>query len=455
MPSAYLHLAFAASGDPEDGFANVNLEAAAVELGFLEFASSQFGVLENCITRPDETAVHYFNKGKILYRRNNYRGAVEAFQTCIAANPKHADAPIRMIESMQADGRTSEALDIALPLINGTIGPSLDLLSVISDFPDSSLRQLAPRIQPNIEMLACPDLNDQTMRDFILARIYHVTGNYEKAWQTARAANLCKRDQVRAEREKDRHWEQKILDWSRSGNFPASSGLPHTKSIPLFILGPSRSGKTTLETLLSNVHGVRRGYENKLLSNAVSKANSSSGRLPSGFLPFLPDSLLPAFFHNYHRLIEKRSSGSSVFTTTTPGLIAYVPSILAALPGAKFVLMRRSSLDLLVRTYFKSYRSGHYHAYDPNWIIEYIDWYEQLSQQWEKVFPGSVRILSYEELVADTVGVVSDILEWLGLRLEASLSALVVGDDRYVSEPYIPILKKEESIDSSYLNYSR
>jgi tetratricopeptide (TPR) repeat protein len=450
-PNAYLHLAFAASGDPQDAFASVNLEAAAVEFGFLEHASSQFAALENSIARPEELAVHYFNKGKALYRQNDYRGAVEAFRKCLEANPKHTDAPIRTIDCLQAEGRFAEAFDLAQKLLASTKALSLELASVVCDFPDKALRRLAPQIAPRIDAIECKEMDARIARDFILAKLHHATGEHEKAWAAASAANAVKRETVRQEREKDAYWEKQILQWACSGKFPPSSGLPPTGAVPLFILGPSRSGKTTLESHLSKLDGVRRGFENKLLSSAVSKANNASGRLPSGFLPFLPDGLLPAFCQNYHRLFERKSADAKVFTTTTPGLIAYLPSILAALPNAKFVLMRRAPLDLLVRTYFKNYRSGHTHACDPNWILEYIDWYEQLSRQWEKNFPENVRTQSYEELVTDTGAQVRNAAAWLGLCADIDPSAFTAGDDRGVSAPYLPIIKKEGSLDPSRL----
>lgn len=449
LPAAYLHLGFASSGDPDDAFASINLEAAAFELGFLDFASSQFQNLEEAISRPEERAVHYFNKGKILARQNDYAGAIEAYRACLAANPNHPDAPVRLMDSMHAEGMTSEAFEMALSLLRGAQAPSLELLSIAGDFSDSALRELAPLIEPHLQALDRSDGNAQVARDFLWAKLCHAKGEYEDAWRFAKAANLEKRKQVAAERERDAQWEKSILDWSRGGDLPPPSGLPANTAIPLFLLGPSRSGKTTLERLLSKIGGVRRGFENKLVSSAVAKANNTGGMLPSGFLPFLPDRLLPKFSEIYHRLIEMRSAGSKVFTTTTPGLVAYVPSIAAALPTAKFVLMRRSPLDLLVRTYFKNYRSGHHHAFDPRWIAEYVAWYDDLSRQWEKRFPDRVRILSYEQLVADPAKTVSDIASWLGLPLQSREGPVVVGDDRGVARPYMSIMEKEGAIAPS------
>jgi tetratricopeptide (TPR) repeat protein len=448
LPAAYLHLAYASSGDPDDGFASVNLEAAAFELGFLESAASQFQSLEAAISRPDERAVHFFNKGKILNRRNDYVGSIEAYRTCLAANPKHPEAPVRMIDSMHAEGMASEAFETALSLLRSTKEPSFELLSVAADFSDEALRELVPLIEPHLDAVECRDQNARIAHDFLRAKLSHAKGEYEDAWRFAMAANLEKRGQVAAERERDAQWEKSILEWSRGGHIPSSSGLSPNASVPLFLLGPSRSGKTTLESLLSRIEGVRRGFENKLLSSAVAKANNAGGMLPSGFLPFLPDRLLPKFSEIYHRLVESKSAGSKVFTTTTPGLVAYVPSIIAALPTAKFILMHRSPLDLLVRTYFKNYRSGHHHAYDPKWIAEYVDWYDDLSRQWEKQFPERVRILSYEQLVANPTKTVSDIAMWLGLNPQ-SLEGPLVGDDSGVAKPYISIMKKEGAIAPS------
>lgn len=449
IAAAYLHLSFAASGNPDDGFSLVNLEAADFELGFLDHATNQFESLETSMTQPEERAVHYFNKGKILYRKNEYQAAGEAFQACVAFNPTHDEALIRTIECMQADGRISQAFQITQDLLNGSSAPGLELLSVASDLPDLLLSRLAARMAPHVDKIECRDVGSRMTVDFLKARIRHVSGDYEGAWQAAKSANLVKREQVHADRARDRQWEKTILDWSRCGDFQKRSGQPSNTSTPLFILGPSRSGKTTLEALLSTFQGVRRGFENKILSSAVSKTNNASGMLPSGFLPFLPDSLLPRFYENYYRMIEARSAGSRVFTTTTPGLVAHVQAIKCALPGAKFVLMNRAPHDLMVRTYFKNYRSGHSHACDPIWIGEYIEWYDQFARQWKLHFPDCVKILSYEQLVSDPDKVLREVAEWVGLARRSVAGELKVGDDRGVSRPYVSILEREGAIAPS------
>ena len=45
----------------------------------------------------------------------------------------------------------------------------------------------------------------------------------------------------------------------------------------IFIFGPSRSGKTTLERLIATCDGVKRGYENPILENSVRGAFRTAG----------------------------------------------------------------------------------------------------------------------------------------------------------------------------------
>src|SRR5207248_3192822 len=56
-------------------------------------------------------------------------------------------------------------------------------------------------------------------------------------------------------------------------------GLP----ISLFILGPSRSGKTTMEHLVSTLDGVKRGYENPSVDTAVRRAFPTAALLAGRF----------------------------------------------------------------------------------------------------------------------------------------------------------------------------
>src|SRR5262249_45956642 len=59
----------------------------------------------------------------------------------------------------------------------------------------------------------------------------------------------------------------------------------------LFILGPSRSGKTTMEMLVSTLDDIKRGYENLTVRKAVNLAFEAGGLPADPLLESLPTTL--------------------------------------------------------------------------------------------------------------------------------------------------------------------
>src|SRR5205823_7329608 len=68
-------------------------------------------------------------------------------------------------------------------------------------------------------------------------------------------------------------------------------GQGHT--ISLFILGPSRSGKTTLEKLVGALDGVKPGYEDGIVEETVRRACETAGLPAITWLENLPQMLHP------------------------------------------------------------------------------------------------------------------------------------------------------------------
>ena len=63
---------------------------------------------------------------------------------------------------------------------------------------------------------------------------------------------------------------------------------PPSHPLSLFIIGPSRSGKTTVERLLGQVEGIKCGYESRLAERTARRTSQLSGLLTISTPPDLP-----------------------------------------------------------------------------------------------------------------------------------------------------------------------
>src|SRR5262249_48228575 len=146
-------------------------------------------------------------------------------------------------------------------------------------------------------------------------------------------------------------------------------------AISLFILGPSRSGKTTMEMLVGTLEGVRRGYENRTVRNAVSLAFETGGLSASSLLENLPPTLHSVCRETYIDELTKRVGPAKVFTNTNPGLIHSADLIAGILPSTRFILVKRDLQDNLLRIYQRKYKRWHLYSYDLVTASDHIVWY--------------------------------------------------------------------------------
>jgi len=158
---------------------------------------------------------------------------------------------------------------------------------------------------------------------------------------------------------------------------PSGSRGTGNREIPvsLFILGPSRSGKSTMERLVSGLAGVKRGYENPMVENAVRRTFQSSALPTDTRLSHLPSPAHPLCREIYLGELVRRSGSARIFTNTNPGCIFEAASIATMFERTRFILMKRNLDDNLLRTYLRKYGEANAYAYDLKAAREHILWY--------------------------------------------------------------------------------
>ncbi len=425
----------AAIHDPKDFRILSNLAALYHELEAYEMAerTCRFA-LE---LRPD-SAITHFNLGKIYQQQKEYEKAAAAFRTALDLDPRYFLAAIELGQCCEHLGRLEEAADIyhrSMEMGSGDVSVSLYALS---DLPASLVRvDLVAALLKLREEPRNPTPEDELDFTFTLARALDKAGRYEEAWENLVKANAIMRERRRADYEIGRDFEVQSLRWARqcpvvvAPPSPAEAGEP----VPLFILGTSRSGKSTVERLLSACPGVRCGYENQLVAESVKATNQAAGRLTSSFFPALPEELYPLFGQFYRDGLRRRGNGASIFTTTTPSLIVNVPRLIAIIPGTRFIFVKRDRMDTAIRLFFKKYRIGNDYSYDIKWIFGHIEWYHEMIDMFAERYAARCLVLDYSEVVAEPAVAAQRIARFCGLP-EPAGGLPSLGDDRGCAAPY-------------------
>ena len=221
---------------------------------------------------------------------------------------------------------------------------------------------------------------------------------------------------------------------------PVAARRDENSPIPLFILGPSRSGKTTLERLIGAAWaGIKTGHEAPIVEKALRRTFQAAAIPASGNLDELPTELLPVFRDNYREEALRRAASMPVLTGTPPTRMVDAGILSAALPNVRFLLVKRDVEDVTWRIYMTKYATANPYAYDLKEIRDYVGWYNAMIDLMAEKLPHTTRVVSYEDMVAQPGAV---------LRMAGGLCDLPPvadapppGDDRGCAAPYMKFLR--------------
>jgi len=186
---------------------------------------------------------------------------------------------------------------------------------------------------------------------------------------------------------------------------PGRSGRPDKgkRPVSLLILGPSGCGKTTVEKLVGALPGVKCGYENPIIENAVRWTFQTANLLTISVLAHLPAQLEALFRQIYFEELARRAGSAAIFTNTLSNCVYDdVARLVSVLQNVRFVFVTRALDDNLLRIFMRKYQGGTvFYGYDLKAARDHIQWFNQMMHLMADKFPDLVRILNYEDIVAD------------------------------------------------------
>jgi Flp pilus assembly protein TadD len=388
--------------------------------------------------QPEDPEVHCV-LGEVYYEDRDYELAARSFEKSISLKPDHLRANDGLGHSLTHLGQPVGAAR-AFETVHAADPSNAKVLYALSQLPS------AVTSTDFLEALKqCKRFSKQEQSDFesdckfVTAAALDKAGRHEEAWQALIDANEIENRVHGAQYRESVPRLEKALSLARSNAIKPAPEAPDAP-ISLFIVGPSRSGKTTLEAVLAAAAGVRRGYESRIVEKAAYRTFQLSGLLSSNKLSDLPRELESRFGKIYLESIVKVAGGAKVVTNTHPGMIDQIGRIAECVPNARFVFVKRDVNDIVLRILMKKYRSGNHYAYKLQHARQYVAWYYDMIDTWQAKLPKISLCIDYNELVADPnlhsgrIGALSG----LGLSFDTRNA---VGDDRDCARPYLSWLK--------------
>ena len=319
-------------------------------------------------------------------------------------------------------------------------------LTLLKQFPRSanllySLSRLPPSLV-NVDIFSLldqaePDEDEsqedfETLRALARAAALDKAGRHRQAWESLVIGNRRPALELRDDQRKAVQRQNAALAKAKASPVDSLPGgsCSDTAAVSLFILGPSRSGKTTLERFIGTIDDVRQGGETLIVENAVRRAFQTAGLPPKRSIDELPPSLHGPWREFYLKELRERAESARVFTNTFPGQIHGVLQIAALLPNARFVFLKRDPDDITLRIYMKKYKIGNPYAYDIGDIRDHIAWYYQMIDVVAERLPNVSTILHYEDLFAEPQAILRSIADLCGLDAPDPPLPQLHGDQR-------------------------
>jgi Flp pilus assembly protein TadD len=441
---AFDHLSRAVMLNPRSWMTLTALASVCLELRATDMAAL---ALDQARAIKPRDATVLVMLGEIYTQEHEFERAKEAFREAIALEDDLYAAIMGLGFACEQLGQNAEAVELFKSLLKRGMS-TLGVLLAFSSVPSAFI---------NVDLLAELDKLSRNQTDerefeesaaFIRARALEKAGRLEEAWQhlvpVNRAIFLAMQEDLRGSSQKQTA-ALTALQGDRSEAVVISDSR---QPISLFILGPSRSGKSTMEQLVATLDGVKRGYENPSVEKAIRRtfqqANLLESRRIGLHIGLLPPQLYPQCRDFYLEELAGRVGSARVFTNSNPSLIYEAQLMASVFPNVRFILLRRNLEDTILRMYQYRYRTGNAYSYDLKAARDYVVWYHQMIDLMAAKFPDIVRIIDYEGMIANPAAAVRVAAELCGLRTtDGPLPD--VGDDRGCAKPYYDFIRAELS----------
>ena len=355
-----------------------------MQTGNYEEALSLF---DKVLERIPGDPVTLTSKGHALKTNGQYDQAVASYRAALASHARHGEAwyslsnlkvysfDDRELERMQAQARNDDLSHADRVHLNFALGKAYE------------------------------DRNDfQTSFRF-----------YERGNRSKKAASSYDADRMTEElRAQHRVCTAEMLS--------RGAGAGHSAADPIFVVGLPRAGSTLLEQILSSHSRVDGTLE---LPNILSYSQQLRRRGRSGSEPDYPEILaelsdeeLKQFGRQYIDDTRIHRHGAPFFVDKMPNNFRHIGLIHLILPNAKIIDARRHPMACGFSGYKQLFAEGQQFTYDLADLGQYYRDYVELMDHWDRVLPGKVLRVQYEDVVGDLETQVRRILDHCGLEFE-------------------------------------
>jgi tetratricopeptide (TPR) repeat protein len=261
----------------------------------------------------------------------------------------------------------------------------------------------------------------RTQAAFALGKAREDAGDYAKSFSWYAKANAL-RPNIKFDPKTHKSGIDELIrtftaDFLSGGTTEAPEG-----PTPIFITGLPRSGSTLVEQILASHSQIEGTMELVDLPNVVRLITIAGGKskrsYPASLAGFSAGEL-SSFGQAYIDSTAIHRTNKAFFIDKMPTNYDKIGLLHMILPNAVIIDARRHPMDCGFSCFKQHFAGGHHFSYKLENIATYYNQYLRLMDHWNKVLPGKVLTVQYEDMVANTEEIVQGLLEHCGVPFEA------------------------------------
>jgi tetratricopeptide (TPR) repeat protein len=211
----------------------------------------------------------------------------------------------------------------------------------------------------------------------------------------------------------------KALSATYTRDWLAKQGPGCDSEAPIFILGQPRTGTTLIERILSSHSAVHSAGELRQFESACRRLLRSRGDgSPAAVFRAAADLDPGELGRAYMKLSKPMQGDLPRFVDKLPLNFRVLPLILAALPNAKVVHIRRGPMDACFASFKQLFADAYPHSYEQSEMARHHARYYALMKDWRERFGDRFHEVNYEEVASNPEPHARALISFLGLPWE-------------------------------------
>lgn len=427
-------------------------------MGTLAAEAKRFNVaidyLQRAIKKRPKDLVFRNNLGNTYILANKPHKAIDLLALVVRRGPKFIEAHINLARALRETGRPQEALKVFEHVIGSTpdnqsarVGRANTLLdlgrtgeavqlfrSILADAPRNIPAYLglsgALKFKEDDGELAKIDalLNDKDIQGSEREALHYAAGKinddlkrFDEAFQHYSKAK--KASGLGFDIEKYSDEVTKKLDVYAKDFFEKYSNVGHKSDRPIFIVGMPRSGTTLTEQMLASHPDVFGAGELNDFNDIARPLHAQMLELAGTTQPdekWLRPMDARRSAEIYLDVLRRHSPSALRVTDKMPHNFEYLGIIVLLFPNARIIHCRRNPMDTCVSCYTHQFREQHGYNANLRTLGLYYRQYHRLMKHWTNVLDEHIFEVCYEEMIADQVGTLRRLLDFLSLPWDES-----------------------------------